>query len=191
VLSGFEPENALEVVRRMASLTPPGFEALSSVAASLEPRVREAAKKPVAGDPKVRLKSIAKLLSHSEQAIEKAVLTGLEASDQALALEIREFMFTWSDLAGVDKRGMQKILSSVETRTLAVALKACPVEVEKNILENLSVRVRAMVADERELAGPMPMAEVESARGEIMKSVRALMDAGDFKPSRAGEELVQ
>ena len=191
VLSALEPDRALDVVRRMATLAPPGFEALSSVARSLETRVAEVAKQPPPADPKVRLKSIAKLLTFSEQTIEKAVLEGLDASDQAMAQEIREFMFTWTDLAGVDKRGMQKILSSVETRTLAIALKACPPDVEKNVLDNLSVRVRAMVADERELAGPMPIAEVEAARAEIMRSVRALMDAGDFKPSRGGEELVK
>jgi flagellar motor switch protein FliG len=86
---------------------------------------------------------------------------------------------------------MQKILASIETKTLAVALKGSPAEVEANVMANISERVRAMVADERELAGAMPMKQIHEARGEIMKVVRALMESGEFKPAKAGEQLVR
>ena len=99
-------------------------------------------------------------------------------------------MFTWDDLATIDRRAMQKILASVETQTLSLALKGSSQEVEANIMENLSSRVRDMVADERELAGSVPLADVQAARSEIMGAVRALMDAGDFTPARAGQEMV-
>ena len=107
-----------------------------------------------------------------------------------MAAEIRESMFTWVDLGEVDKRSMQKILASVDTRTLALALKACVPEVEANVISNLSTRVQEMVAEERELAGLVPMTEVLASRAEIMRAVHALIDAGEFKPSRGGEELV-
>lgn len=191
ILSGFEPTAAVEIVKRMTTLFPPAFEALDAVAQNLHERLTELAKAPTQKEPEVRLKSIAQLLTFSEPKIEKTVLEGLTASDEGVAAQIREFMFTWNDLAGVDKRGMQKILGSIETRTLAIALKASPKEVEDNVLNNLSVRVRQMVADERELAGPMPMNEVQQCRAEIMKSVRALMESGEFTPARAGEDLVK
>ncbi|MBI5362997.1 MAG: hypothetical protein HZA53_07440 [Planctomycetes bacterium] len=191
ILSGFKPEPALEVVQRMTNIFPPGFEALDTVAQDLRRRLVELAKEPTQKEPEVRLKSIAQLLTFSEPAIEKSVVEGLANADEAVATQIKEFMFTWNDLSSVDKRGMQKILGSIETRTLAIAMKACPQDVEENIMGNLSVRVRQMVADERELAGPMPMTEVQNARGEIMKNVRALMESGEFKPARAGEELVK
>jgi len=71
-----------------------------------------------------------------------------------------------------------------------VALKGSPPDVEDNIMANLSSRVKDIVADERDLAGPMPMSEVNASRGEIMVAVRALMEAGEFSPTRSGEELV-
>jgi flagellar motor switch protein FliG len=191
ILSAFEPEIALDIVQRISKIIPPGFEALSTVADSLKERVALATQVPVPSDPSLRLKTIAQMLTFSEKTLEKAVLESLEAKNKEMAEEIREFMFTWNDLAGVDKRGMQKILASIETRTLAIALKACPAEVEANIMQNLSVRVRAMVADERDLAGALPMVEVNAARGEIMRSVRTLMESGEFSPSKAGEELVK
>lgn len=190
ILSTFEPERALDIVRRMSSLFPPGYEALNAVAETLKQHLAAIARAPVQAEPSVRLKSIAQMLTFTEPEIEKAVLEGLSTDSQEMAAEIREFMFTWNDLSAVDKRGMQKILGSIETRTLAIALKGCAKDVEENILGNLSVRVRAMVADERELAGAMPMTEIVQAREEIMKSVRALMDSGEFKVARAGEDLV-
>jgi flagellar motor switch protein FliG len=99
-------------------------------------------------------------------------------------------MFTWDDIADVDRRSMQKILGTVETRTLAIALKACNPAVEENITSNLSSRVKDMVIEERELAGSLPMSEVLQAREEIMRSVRALIDAGEFKPQKGGDALV-
>lgn len=190
VLGSFPPERALEIVKRMATLVPPGFETLSAIARDLEQRLRELAADPVAPDPAVRLKTVAEILNFSKAEVESKVLQGLGEADDAMAAEIREFMFTWEDLAKVDRRGMQKILASIDTKSLAISLKACSAAVEGNIMANLSARVRDMVKDERELAGAMPMSEVKAARAEVMKAVRALMESGEFRPARSGEDLV-
>ncbi len=190
VLGGLEAQRALGIVRRMATLVPPGFETLFAIAQDLDRRVTEIASGPVAPEPSERLRTVAEILNFAKAEVERSVLEGIEGEDQAMAGEIREFMFTWEDLAKVDRRSMQKILTSIDMRTLAVALKACSKRVEDNILANLSARVRDMVAEERELAGKLPMSEVQAAREEFMRAVRALMDAGEFRPNRPGEDLV-
>ena len=166
------------------------FEALHCVAEALNEKVTEIENGPVAADPSRRLKTIAEMLTFSKPETEQTVLDGLGDGDDSMIEEIREYMFTWTDLAGVDKRSMQKILASVDTRTLAIALKGSPPEVEENIMANLSSRVKEMVLDERELTGALPIGEVLEARAETMRGVRALMESGEFKPSRGGEKLV-
>jgi len=190
VIGALEGERALEVVRRMATLVPPGFDTLFAIAQDLERSLTEIASGPVAPLPSERLKTVAEILNYSQADVERSVLESLSEDDQEMAAEIREFMFTWEDLGKVDRRAMQKILASVDTRTLAVSLKACSQRVEQNILSNLSSRVQEMVADERDIAGALPMTEVLAARAEVMKAVRALMEAGEFRPARAGEDLV-
>lgn len=190
ILGAFEPEAAVEVVRRMSQIVPPGFDTLTTVAESVEARAAIVGAIPSAVEPKERLKTIAQMLTLSEKEIEKAVLEGLDDSDKEMAGTIREFMFTWDDLATLDKRGMQKVLSSVETRSLAIGLKGSKPEVEANIMNNLSTRVRAMIAEERELAGALPMAEINQSREVIMKAVRGLLESGELSSSKAGEELV-
>ncbi len=190
VLSGLPPERALLLVKRMAALVPPGFDTLVAIAQNLNARLKALSGAPVSADTASQLKTIAEVLNYSKPEIEKTVLDGIQKDDAKMAADIREFMFTWEDLAGLDKRAMQKILASIDTRTLSISLKACSVKVEENIMNNLSTRVRDMVKDERDLAGTMPMKDVQNARGEVMKAVRSLMEAGEFRPARAGEELV-
>jgi flagellar motor switch protein FliG len=191
VLNSFEEEAALDVVKRMTSVVPPGIETMLSIADTLQARIRLAASMPTPPDPADSLKTIADLLNFSQGDVEKSVLTGLEEFNEEMADQVREFMFTWNDLASIEKRAMQKILASVDTKTLAIALKGSPPDVEANIVANLSSRVTDIVADERELAGPTAVTDVQTCRSEIMVAVRALMEAGEFSPSKAGEEMVE
>lgn len=190
VLGKIDSARALALVKRMASMVPPRFETLVSIAQDLSKRLHALTSGPAAPHPTARLKTIADMMNYSQPEVEQAVLGGIDKDDAQMANVIREFMFTWENLADLDKRAMQKILASVDARTLAIALKACSESVESNIMANLSTRVRDIIKDERELAGAVPMKDVLAARAEVMKAVRALMDSGQFSPNRAGEELV-
>jgi flagellar motor switch protein FliG len=190
VLGALQPEQALVIVRRMTTLVPPPLDTMLLIAGGLEERLRAASTGPAPRDPANSLRTVAELLNFSNTATEKVVLEGLQKDDEGMAQEIREFMFRWESLAEVDKRAMQKILASIDTKTLSMSLKGSPPAVEENILKNLSTRVRDMVIDERQLTGAVPMSEVLTARAEIMKAVRALIEAGEFRPARAGEEMV-
>ena len=190
VLATFDDDTTLEIVRRMTTVTPPGIETMLTIADDLQERIREASLVPAPRAQEDSLRTVADMLTFADTEVEHNVLTGLEAEDDLVASQVREFMFTWEDLSSIEKRAMQKILASVDTKTLSIALKACSSEVADNVMNNLSSRVREMVIDEKELLGSMPMSDVLMARSEITTAVRALMDSGEFSPARAGEELV-
>jgi flagellar motor switch protein FliG len=185
-----EEEKALEIVGKMAVLSPPGLAMLQTIADNLEQELALSAEEPAEPDPSDRLRSVAQLLNFTTPEIEKSVIESLAEEDSEMAAELREYLFTWDDIAEIDKRSMQKILGSVDTKTLSIALKACTPAVEENVMGNLSQRVREMVAEERELAGAMPISEVQASRDEIMMNIRAMIEAGEFSPSRGGEDLV-
>jgi len=191
VLSALDDGRALDVVRRMATLCPPHISTLRAIAADLADQLHTSGEDSELRSSAGRLQAIAEMLSHGGQELETEVLRGLESDNPAMAGEIREHMFTWDDLALVDHRDMQKILSMINTQTLSVALKACPPAVGNNILAGLSERVQGIIEEERELAGPVPMSDVLSSREEIMHVVRNLMESGEFRPRRAGEDLVE
>ncbi|MCP3914808.1 MAG: hypothetical protein GY711_04510 [bacterium] len=190
VLGSFDEETSLDIVKRMTSISPPAVETMLAIADDLQQRMRASAAIPSPPSQEETLRTVADLMNFSDGETERVVLEGLETIDEEVAKQVRDFMFTWTDLGTIDKRAMQKILASVDTRTLSMSLKACPPDVEANIMDNLSSRVREMVADERDLSGAVPFSEVQEARAEIMNAVRALIEAGEFAPAKSGEELV-
>jgi flagellar motor switch protein FliG len=189
-LGAFEQEVALNVVKRMATLKPPPFATLRAIAERIAAAVKDSGSGPGPVDAKARLKTVAELLSNAAPDMEKGVLEAIQEDDAEMANEIREFLFTWEDIGSIDKRSMQKILGAVDTKTLALALKGASEPVEENVMNNLSQRVRDMVREEREMIGAVPLSEVLGGRNEIMRSVRLLIESGEFRPTRGGEELV-
>lgn len=189
-LSRLKPELALEIVRRMAAVVPPSFDTLRAMALQLESLAKAVLAEPAGPDPDRRMRSIAEMLTRATGGTDKAVMEGLKSADEGVAKQVQEFMFTWDDLATIDKRAMQKILGAINTSSLAMALKGSPPAVEANVLGNLSSRAKAMVQEERELAGAVPLAQALVARKEILQVVRDLIESGELKPASAGEELV-
>ena len=190
VLKHFDQDAALDIVRRMVQLEPPSRELVRTVANDLAQRLATAPLPAAGADPSKRLQSVAQILNNSAPEMEKKVIEALAQSDERVANELREKLFTWEDISTLNRRAMTKILGTVDTKTLSVALKGCSQAVEQNILSNLSSRVREMVLEERELAGPMPLADVKLARDELLKAIRALIESGEFRPSRGGDALV-
>jgi flagellar motor switch protein FliG len=190
VLKHFAEETALDIVRRMVRLEVPRAELLRNVATDLARRLEAAPVRPAGADPAQRMRSVARVLNSSPPEMEKKVIEALAQSDEGTANELREHLFSWEDLGALNRRAITKVLGTVDTKTLSVALKGCSPAVEKAILTNLSSRAREVVLEERELAGPLPIADVRAARAEILKNVRGLIEAGEFRPTRGGEELV-
>jgi len=190
VLKLYPQDVALDIVRRMVQLEPPNAQLVRTVAADLAQRLAAAPLPAPGADPSRRLQSVAQILNNSAPEMEKKVFEVLAQSDEKVANELRERMFTWEDIGTLNRRAMTKILGTVDTKTLSIALKGCTPAVEQNILSNLSSRVRDMVMEERELAGAMPIADVKVARDEVLKNIRALIESGEFRPSRGGDALV-
>ncbi len=190
VMALLDQDESLRVVQRLAKQGLPRRETIDLVAKNVAAEVNRLAAEPRKPEAQDRMRSIAEILSRGDKELGRNVLAGLEEADKPVAESIREMMFTWTDLANLDRRAMQKVLSTVETGKLALALKGGPIEVEENILVNLSQRVRDMVAEERELLGPRPRAEVDAARADLMKGIRSLVESGELSAQTSVEGLV-
>jgi flagellar motor switch protein FliG len=190
VLSALDPAESLRVVQRLSGAGTPRRETVDLVAKKLQAEVERLSAQPEPVLPAERMRSIAEILKKADKDVGRMVLTELETKDKPVAEAIREMMFTWEDLATLERRAMQKVLSTVDTGKLAMALKGGPPSVEANVLANLSQRVRDMVAEERELLGPRPKSEVDAARVELMKAVHALVESGELSASTSSEGMV-
>jgi flagellar motor switch protein FliG len=104
-----------------------------------------------------------------------------------LTSNIKNLMFVFEDLLILDDRAIQLILKEVDTKELAVALKAASEELKNKIFKNVSERVVTMIREEMDYAGPMRLSVVEEAQQRIVEIVRRLEEEQQIVIVRGGE----
>jgi flagellar motor switch protein FliG len=186
VLDEMPETHRTAVVTRMANMDEPPARLVKQLAHEISERTRGL--KRVDGRdasmPDPRLETVARILLNATPGNDKAVLEGIGARNEDLASKIRERMFEWNDLKGLDKKTMQRILADIDTRILALGLKACDETVSSKILGAVSSRTGEMIKEERDLLGSVPLKDVLDARKQILAIVRDLISKGEVTVAR-------
>jgi flagellar motor switch protein FliG len=189
VFESFPAERRPVVMQRIARSGPPRRDLIEEIASSLLSRLAPA--QPTRGRTDSRgVAAAAQILNYVSQETETAIAEALQQDEETLFKQIDEQRVTMDDLIGIDKKAMQKILASIDTRVLTVALKGATKEVEGSILENVSKRSRETILEERDLLGAISVAEVTQARMSLLNQVRALMKSGEVRIRRMGGDDV-
>jgi len=190
VLDAFDEEMRSDVLLRVARLDAAPLPNVNAVIETLNRR-SAAASGRFRIEGKNRLKTISNIINFMGKSGGQDVMDRMSAVDPQTVESIREIMFTFEDLAKLDGRALQKILSTVDVKQLATALKGVSDDIQEQILGNVSRRVRDSVIDEKGFLGPLPISEVNEARGEITKIARTMIEAGEITlPSAGGDQLV-
>jgi flagellar motor switch protein FliG len=190
ILSDLPPELQAEVSLRIATMEKISPEIINELEGVLEGQFKEVGGRDlsISGGTKM----VAEILNLIESSTEKAILESIEAENPELAAEIKNLMFVFEDIILLDDRSMQRMLKEVETKDLAIALKAASEEIKAKIFSNVSERVAEMIKEEIEFMGPMRLSDVEAAQQKIVETVRRLQDEGQIIIAGRGgkEELV-
>lgn len=189
VLKHLDEEVRADLVQRVATLDRTPADVVQRVLEVMRKKVKDLGLTTLRSEPKAWVKAAASLLNNLGGG-EKAVLEKIEANDANVAGAIRDEMFTFDDLQKLDKKSMQKILAAVDSRQLALSLKAAIPPVEQAILGNLSKRASETVREERDNLGPTPLSAVVAAQAEILKMIRDLIDKGEVKAGSGAEQMV-
>jgi flagellar motor switch protein FliG len=191
VLEGLDPVTRAEVAERFATLEMIEPAVVKEMEAALERRVGVG---PAVESSSTRggVKPLAALLNNVARETEKGVLSDLERVDPQLAADIRDLMFVFEDLVQLDDRALQEILREAGARTVALALKDCPIAVKDRLEKNLSQRAAEDIAELADSLGPVRRSEVEAAQQELVRAARKLEQEGKIVLMRAdsGEFVV-
>lgn len=122
--------------------------------------------------------SVAELINSLDKKSMNSLMTRLEDKDPILAEEIRQHMFTFTDIAKIDERGIQLILREVPNDKLLLSMKSAPEELRDRIFGSMSERASEMLKEDLAALGPQKVSEVEAAQREIVKVVRRLEEEG-------------
>ncbi len=124
------------------------------------------------------VQSVAEILNAVDRATEEEVLAEIEEDSAQMAEDIRNLMFVFEDIKGLDDRSVREILKETSNEELTLALRGASDELKECIFRNMSERGANMVREELEFMGPTKLSDVEQAQQNIVKIVRRLEGEG-------------
>ncbi len=136
------------------------------------------------------IETLATILNEVDRSTEESVLTYIETEDGEAAELIRQKMFIFEDLLGVDSKSFRDILQNVGNDVVAKALKTATEELKEKIFSNLSERAAEMLREDLEVMGPTRLRDVEEAQQNIIRIAKGLEAEGKIVLAGKGKEDV-
>ena len=176
VLDNLSEDHKVVSIQRLAEMRQFSPEMAQKVAHILHRRlesVGDTARKSYSG-----FKAVADLLNRLNAEEAKHILETIEDGQPELALSIRNLMFTFEDLISVPPASIREIVSGVDKRQLALALRGANDELRAQIFKAMSSRAVEMLKEDMEVLGPVRSREVAQAQQEILVMARRLESEG-------------
>jgi len=186
VLAALGEPMAGEVLWRIARLGPVTPDTLALVEGALSGRVELTLARPVR--PAGGAAAVAKLINQAGGS-GPMLLAGLQERDPGLGREVEALMFVFEDLLKVDNKGIQRLVREIESRDLALGLRAASDELKRHLKAGMSERAAAALDEEMELLGAVRVKDVEAAHGRIVDVARRLEQEGEIQvQGRGGDD---
>lgn len=176
VIDSLSEERRVEAIRRLAAMRQFSPEMAQRVAMVLHRRLEnmgETGRKAYSG-----FKAVADLLNRMESEQTTRMLQEIEAADPAMALSIRNLMFTFDDLVTIPPASIREVVSAADKRQLALALRGSQDELKAHVFAAMSSRAAEMLKEDMEVMGPVRAREVAGAQQEILALARTLEAEG-------------
>lgn len=189
ILSNLPEEQQAEIAYRLARMEKTSPELIDDV----EVVLREQMGSVMGGGLSATggAESVAEILNSTSRAAEKNILKRLRERDNKLAEDITGLMFLFEDIVTLMDSAIQQIVKGVDSKTLALALKATSDELKEKVFRNMSERASEMLQDELQYLGPVRVRDVEEAQKQILDIVHDLEDAGEISLGHGEEEVIE
>jgi flagellar motor switch protein FliG len=185
VMQRLAPEVRREVPLRLSRLGSLGPELLGRLAEAvlLRARALERAKleAPLGSGPDERVNRMAGLMRALERTERLEALAALEEQEPEAAAKVRELLYQFEDLLRIQDRSIQKLLSEIDSKSLAQALKGAPEAIAAKVTGNLSNRAREAIQEEMELLGTVPASATRQAQKLVVDAIQRLDQAGELQ----------
>jgi flagellar motor switch protein FliG len=184
VLSTLEPTVAGQVMRRLSTdvradaavrltkLGTPNPALLQKLTRGLADKARRLADQPAAPTQDELVDNLAAMIRALPRTERTPVIERLQAADPGLAARVLEKLYRIEDLVKIPDRQLQGLLSELDVKTIAVALKNVDPAVRGKVTANMSSRSRAVLDEESELLGDVPSSKVRDAQNTVLALVR-------------------
>jgi flagellar motor switch protein FliG len=176
VLNNLSEEHKVVSIQRLAEMRQFSPEMAQKVAQILHRRlesVGDTVRKSYSG-----FKAVADLMNRLNAEESKRILEAIEEQQPEAALSIRNLMFTFEDLVTVPPATIREIVSGVDKRQLALALRGGNEDLRACVFRSMSTRAAEMLKEDMDVLGPVRSREVAQAQQEILNLARRLEAEG-------------
>lgn len=136
--------------------------------------------------------TVAQILNDADISVERHVLNIIEQRDSQMASDIKEQMFLFEDIIHFDDRTVQLIINEMEKTDLVMGLKGVDEDLTQKFLGNMSQRASAMLEEDMDALGPVPLKDVKDAQQRIIKKIKELEENGQISTRKMdAEEIVE
>ncbi len=189
VLDNLSEDHKVVSIKRLAEMRQFSPEMAQKVALILHRRLENV------GDTKRKsysgFKAVADLLNRVNADEAKRILESIEEGQPELALSIRNLMFTFDDLMTVPAVSIREIVSGVDKKQLALALRGANEDLKAQVFKAMSSRAVEMLKEDMEVMGPVRSREVAAAQQEILSLARRLESEGKIiLKMETGDEMM-
>lgn len=176
VLMQLPEDLRVEAVRRLAEMRQFSPEMAQRVAMILYKRIHAlgaTGRQSYAG-----FKAVADLLNRMEGNASRSILESIEQQEPALAIGIRNLMFTFDDLLTVPPSSIRELVSAADKRMLALSLKSADENLRAHLFAAMSSRAVEMLQEDMESLGPVRGRDVAQAQQDMLSLARKLESEG-------------
>jgi len=170
----------------MANLGRFSPEVASKVSSVLNRRLRSVGDQSKRSDNGFR--NVAELMNRLDPLAAREILESIERDEPKLAINIKDLMFTFDDFLGVPEQALRELLSSVDKKTLMIALKGVSEDLRSHFYRTMSSRAIEMMKEDSEAMGPVRSKDVAKAHAEIVAIARKLESEGKIVLKSEGED---
>jgi flagellar motor switch protein FliG len=186
VLSELPKEKRVDVVERIAKMDSANPDVVKAIEETLAKKFSSLVSMELTEVGGVNY--IADVLNHVDRGTEKFIFDELSVRDPALVTEIRQKMFVFEDIIGLDSMAIQRFIREVESKDLAIAIKGSSAEVTAVLYANMPQRMQESIQQDIEYLHNIRMRDVEEAQQRIVAIIRRLEDEGELVISKGGKE---
>ncbi|OUB29986.1 flagellar motor switch protein FliG [Bacillus thuringiensis serovar yunnanensis] len=137
------------------------------------------------------LKTIVNILNNVSRGVEKTVFQKLDEVDYELSEKIKENMFVFEDLLGLEDLALRRVLEEItDNGVLAKALKIAKEEIKEKLFTCMSSNRKEMILEELDGLGPLKMTDAEKAQQTITGTVKKLEKEGRIIVQRGEEDVL-
>jgi flagellar motor switch protein FliG len=177
LVSQLPDEMRADVLMRMASIEDISPDVIGRISSVIDQRL-----KSLGGGSKEQqhggVRAVAELFNRLDRNVSQPALERIESESQDLAVQIRNLMFVFEDIAAVEDVGIREIVNRADKKVLTVALKGASEEIRTRFFANMSKRASELLKEEMEIMGAVRLRDVEKAQHDIVAIARKLEEEG-------------